>query len=252
MKFTLLTCTHDRQNTLPLCCDYIRRQTRKPDRWVVVDDGEVPVDPLALCEMAGIMPVYLRREKRAHHPQIAHTLPLNIHEALHTSALTAEDDIIVFWEDDDWYAPSYLAWIEETARVTAEQIPLIIGQSHAPYYRLVAREWMDCENIFHASLAATAISSLLLPVLDDVCYITHTPFVDLRLWQKVTPMRKVLRPHPYVVGIKQMPGGWQGTTMGWKGGENFLSDPHGEKLRKLVGEADAKRYMDIVEKAAHT
>jgi len=246
MKLTLLTCTHDRHDAILIAAEYIARQTRKPDKWVIVDDGTKPCDPAALEKIAGIKPVYFRRVTKPGQPVVDHTLPLNIHAALHEGLITKDDGWIIFWEDDDWYAASYLDWIQKIAEETKEQMPMLIGQSQARYYRLQAREFSVINNNSHASLCATVMSMLLYPVLDDVCYITHNPFVDLRLWAKVPWMRRVLRPHGLCVGIKQFPSGFQGTTMGWRGGPGFLKDYDGRKLIEWVGEADAARYEKII------
>lgn len=238
-KIALITCTGDRPVALTLCRKFLERSTVLPEQWIVVDDGQQPLSTQSV--LTGADCVYVRRLPQSDDPP--HTLPLNVLEALRH--LKDEIEWIVFWEDDDWYEPRYLACVLNMRRCVPDAV--IVGQSRAPYYRLVAREWQDMGNERHASLCATAIHVSLVPLLTDICAHTIDPFIDMRLWAHTRTAERTgaLLAHPFCVGIKQLPGR-PGRTYGWRGGDGFVSDPECRKLIQWVGREDAEEYMRIV------
>lgn len=239
MKINLLTCTQDRPEALAVCRRYVERSFCRPDQWLIVSDGKVPVEQK---DMAGVNIVCLQRERFPVEPD--HTLPLN----LAASIPLWEDhvgELLVFWEDDDWYAPEYLDQVKKA--FTDNPNLLLYGQSFAPYYRLAAKEWAIMPNDKHSSLCATAL--LITPdtrrMLEFAIADVNSPFVDIRMWRWINPALAELHNLKTVVGIKQMPG-IPGQTMGWKGGDMFHPDTSGLVLDSWVGAEDAAVYRRIV------
>lgn len=239
MKINLLTCTQDRPVAMGICRRYIERSVRKPDRWLIVDDGQAPTVQKDMAETA-IHSV--RRLHRKNEPP--HTLPLNLLESLplwhgHTG------ELLVFWEDDDWYSPAYLEQVEKA--FTDDPNLLLYGQKRAPYYRLAAHEWAIMPNEEHSSLCATAlrITPDTRTLVELAAADVQSPFVDIRLWRWISKGHALLHEKKTVVGIKQLPG-TPGQTMGWKGGDMFHPDTADLVLANWVGVEDAVAYRRIV------
>lgn len=220
-----------------LCVKYLSRQTVKPTQWIVVDDGEIPLHPDSFH--VGVEQVdYVRRQRLPTDP--SHTLLVNLLAALsvvHTGR-------IIFMEDDDWYAPTYL----ESMNQALDRGGDIVGQIHTVYYRIQRREWRNMCNQKHASLCATGLNASLFSLVRVGCEaLGQDPFIDLYLWNHSRDKEQILiDPLPRLhVGIKEMPGRL-GQTSGWKaGGPRYSSDEKFAQLRYLIGASDASAYERI-------
>lgn len=226
---TALTVTGDRESGIRLCARYMNRQTRQPDKWLVVDDGVTPVNPSVVSGADVIT-------RKPTGIDAAHTLPQNLLTALPL----VTTDFLVMMEDDDWYHPEYLARMEQWLTKTP-----LAGESPALYYRVGTRMWRNMPVKFwrpHASMACTGMAQRMYPALAAAC-IGGNPSVDLRLWRMMFAGRRCLHePKPRLcVGIKGMDGR-QGQTMGWSRDEQgYVRDPEMVYLRTLIGH-DAEAY----------
>lgn len=244
VKFACVTCTGDRPLPLSICHRYLRRSTILPDVWLIVDDGHMTSPAISsFDELPSVELKYIRRVRTENEPR--HTLPLNVAVAIQN--LPAFIEWVVFWEDDDWYSPSYLEWVMKTIEENPQAV--LIGQSYAHYYRVMSREYQILGNDKHASLCATAMHRSLLPRMQQLCAQSIDPFLDIHIWnESVTQGRDaVLEKHPHVVGIKEMPGR-SSTTYGWRGGPDFEKDSTGAVLRQWVGAEDAAVYLELSNK----
>lgn len=226
----VLTCTRDRPVPLALCRTYMARQTLKPDRWLIVDDGEVSTD---IPEAHMLFRTHIGAKP-------ASTLAFNILYAL--PYITT--DLLVFMEDDDWYRHTYLQnMVEELGSAD------IAGETPALYYRVQERMYTEMPSYGHASLGCTVLHRRLFPELAAACMdaiINNDVFIDLRLWQLAAknPRRRsvLIPPVPRLcVGIKGLPG-QPGITSGWApniGG--YTPDPDLTALRGLIGD-DCEAY----------
>lgn len=227
MNLSLITCTGSRPEAFLLCQHWMDRQTKRWHQWFVLDDEE----PKAQCLMG---------QEYIHCPQFKGRMSLlsKIHFILTSGRITG--DGVVFIEDDDWYAPGWLAFCgDELSRHD------MIGEGRAVYYNVRYRYWFQYQNMGHASLCATAIRTSQAHNLAAQCKISgnEDPFLDARMWPNLNCDKIVLDPHgkPLTVGIKGMPGR-RGYNVGHDGPDwRAQNDPSLSKLKSLIGQ-DVKFY----------
>ena len=229
MKIAALTCTGGRPQAFKLCEEYMSRQTRQPDAWVVVDD----CNPATACTLGQ----EVVRPTPRWRPGGPVTLARNLVEGI--AQVESWADGIVILEDDDHYDP---AWIE-TAERWLEQNALV-GETRTLYYNVATRRYHEHENLAHASLCATAFSAELFDPIIDTLGGYDGPWVDNLIWAKFAAHGHLYHSR-LVVGIKGLPGrpgAGQGHTLShnW-----FGIDLDGRYLEQLTGEADARRYLDM-------
>lgn len=233
MKLTVITATCDRPEAFAICERWMGRQTRQPDQWLVLDDSTSPV----ICTR-GQQHVYLPRFRGPD------SMVSKVRHALENNLITG--DAVVVFEDDDWYAPTYLAWCE-SALATLD----LVGEGRNLYYNVRNRWWFDHGNAGHASLCATSFRRSLFPLVLKVCQdalklpVKDRPFIDSQLWKMFRGRKRVFDPmvakRRLTIGIKAMPG-----TKGYGSGHDkdsgwAIRDPRLAKLHELIG-ADADAY----------
>ena len=238
---TLLTPTRDRSDAFGLCVKWMARQTFQGYvQWIVIDDGDVPVDAVksGLDQIKGRWTVdYLRRQTSS----VVCTLQDNLLEAIPK----IKSSKILVIEDDEFHAPKY---VETFSKLLDEGD--LVGEKEARYYNVTSRRWWCPNNQNHASLCRTGLRACLLPQLAQACEISKASkdvFVDLRLWglnpgvKLPQDSKKLLVPWSGLsVGIKGMPGrGGLGKSHKWAVFPN--RDPGMDKLREWIGD-DAKEY----------
>ncbi len=193
MRISIITPTGDRPECIALLSKWIANQTIKPSQWVIVDDGVVPLKPIKGAKI-------IRREKVK-----GVTLGANLDAALdHVTG-----DYILIMEDDDYYAPQYIA---RTIDMFDDDIDMV-GWHGSPYYNVALPGYRVMGDEKHASLSQTAFTRKMIPfVRSCIPGAIPAPFsIDMRMWQSdaIEPHRKVLRPcmgSKLFVGFKSMPG----------------------------------------------
>jgi hypothetical protein len=239
---TAITPTGDRPLAFRLCQEWMANQTRKPDQWVIVDDGKTPraydVDwfnahvPGSVC---------VRREPRADDPQ--HTLDQNMRAAL--PHITGDKVLII--EDDEYYAPGYVA--EMSRHLDTHEV---VGIMDSKYYHLPTGGYTTCGNTRHASLAETGFRKSFLPTFERIVNEGSKPrWIDDRLWAHVkaggVDHELFLDPHvPLYVGMKGLPGR-SGIGVGHKESIYHRKDDAARtKLRAWIP-GDFQVYLDVLE-----
>jgi predicted O-methyltransferase YrrM len=223
MKIVAVTTACNRPEAWKLSELFMSRQTRKPDEWIVIDDD----DPPTVCTM-GQRYIYdpsCRNGRRS-------SLIEKLRVVFRSGILNA--DAVVFWENDDWYHPT---WIEECEKALSAPSCMIFGEGRAIYYNVKDRWWYEHENMRHASLCSTAIRKELFPILSSLTE-DGNPFIDQRLWDNSRSSRRKLRDplghggKRLVVGIKAMPG-----RQGYGGGhgERDKASHDDPEMQKLIG-----------------
>ncbi len=233
-RISVITPTGDRPLAFGLLRRWMEAQARRPDQWIIVDDGQEPMRPGDWPDWA----TYLRREPQPDDPM--HTLSANLARAL--PWITGEK--IVVCEDDEYYAPGY---IEEMAR-RLDQAE-VVGVCENRYYHLPTGGYCTHSNRTHASLAQTAFrASSFAAEFADLLRAESEDFLDIRLWRRIEGTGRGLlftdHERPLYVGIKGLPGR-PGIGIGHDGTRYVTYDtPDRAELRRLIG-ADAEIYAAI-------
>lgn len=230
MKLSVITPTGDRPEAFRLCELWMSRQTRKPDEWIVIDDGWAPIE----AEFSIATQVIRPRELWSKENTQAKNLLIGL--------AAATGDVIAFIEDDDFYHPDYLLHLSHVIEVGAD----IVGETRSLYYHLPTRQYLRNENMEHASLCQTMISRRMAGCFADLLQYNHS-FYDCLLWQTANVRRNgwkgVLEAsRDLCVGIKGMPGR-KGIGSGHRPNAQYWhSDPELKTLIELLGE-DARHYL---------
>lgn len=231
---SVLTPTCDRPEAVALMERWMRRQTVQPDQWIVVDDGVVPED-LTLGQT---------HVRRAREPLCSPAQSFCRNLLAGFSLLRG--DVIVVWENDDWYGPTHLETV-----VGALQVQPIVGDPQQRYFNIATRQWRIFQNI-GASLCQTGFRKAFLGHFEAAvtgCLAKSHYGVDRAIWESFPKELWGLQPMNTVVGIKGLPGrpglggGHRPTGNGWARDERF------ETLRDWIGD-DVEAYRSIAEKCA--
>jgi glycosyltransferase involved in cell wall biosynthesis len=166
---SVITCTGDRPLAFSLCQKWIEQQTVKPNQWIIIDDGFIPMIKPDLPYV-----VYIRREPKP--SDIKPTMILNIKQAL--KLLTG--DKIIFMEDDEYYTSKYIE--EMSKRLDQYEI---VGIGRSKYYMIGSNSYHHHANMGHASLAQTAFTKAFMS--DFLNVLEGNSFIDIRLWNIVNP-----------------------------------------------------------------
>lgn len=229
MKVTLLTVTGDRPAAFALCERWMAQQTHKPSRWVVVDHGE-----------GRLVPTMGQDVRFTQSRDLAHNLRSHIHAAAQGA------DLILFVDDDAYYAPHYVETMVEQAIGDEEPLELV-GESNALHYNVGFRMWDAKGNTKYAPLGQSAMRPSLIPALLHACQNTSSP-IDTQLWKGTTHKRLFYTGRRVAIGIKGLPGDEHPDAAHItciKGG--YHCDLDLRKLQSLIGKDAAHyyRYFDL-------
>lgn len=188
---TLLIATGCRPEAWAISEKLLARQTYEgPARLVVVDDGPEP-QPVTL-QRAGWSVEVVR--PTPHWEPSQNTQARNLTAGLEW--IDANERVVV-WEDDDYYAPGYLAdvarWLEQDK---------LVGECRARYFNVATGRGKQMQNVRHASLCSTAMRGGALKAF-RAAVTRADKFIDMTLWRSF-PGRLYRTRH--VVGIKGLPG----------------------------------------------
>lgn len=231
-ELALITPTSDRHAAFALCERWMGRAINLYGRnvnWYVIDDGREPVQ----CNLGQI---HIRR------PPGKDRLASFIGNLMAGLEMACESRIL-FIEDDDWYAPNYLASYAERLEHSD-----IIGEARVKSYSPLQRRYWTWDNAAHASLCQTGIRQKIVPEFLAKLRNVGTPWTDVALWEMASRRgyRRSLEPHSMLcVGMKGLPG-----TRGFSEGHNRnrllgSEDPRGDILRSWIGQDDAAIYLEM-------
>lgn len=222
----LLTATGCRPEAFALCERWMAAQTYTGQvTWIIVDDG---VEPTPITRSPkGWTQVVIRPMPYWRPGQ--NTQARNLLKGL--AAVDPRFPVLII-EDDDHYAPDWLATVAQ-ALERAE----LVGECRARYYNIAQRKGRQLRNEGHASLCATAMRGAAIETFRRCC--ERSPkFIDLELWRR--HRSRHLFTGYRVVGIKGLPGRG-GIGMGHRDDFRGEFDPDGALLRQWVGD-DARFY----------
>jgi hypothetical protein len=229
---TVITPTGDRPLAFALCQRWMENQTMFPAQWLVIDDGKIPIG----VEQLSPLVEYIRREPQPNDPK--HTLVANLQKAF---PLIKGDKIIII-EDDEYYAPEYLAAM--TARLAYYEL---VGIKNSKYYHLPSGGYCTHSNAGHASFAQTAFKATFLPTFKRCLDIRSQQFLDIRMWRNAHRRGFLfIDEPPLYLGIKGLPGR-PGIGIGHDEKRYLEFDtPMRDRLKEWVP-GDYQTYLDILE-----
>lgn len=150
-------------------------------------------------------------------------------------------DVMLFWEDDDWYSPRYIenmvgAW-EQNGR------PDIFGLSGTIYYNIFTRKWAQFGHPGRASMMSTMMTARALEGL-KWCADDYS-FVDIHLWKTIKSRRDIDVAVPWCIGIKHGIGlcGGGGHVNNWPSFKNF--DPQFADLARFTDDPSVRFYTEL-------
>jgi hypothetical protein len=193
-KITVITPTGDRPECFALLRRWMAQQTRKPDQWIVVDDGMVPYEAIPEATI-------IRREPQENDP------PCTLGPNLEVACAHVIHDKVIIMEDDDWYGPEYIETLANLLNVRD-----LVGVWGTKYYDPEIPGYRELGRKDHAAMSQTGMRKSFLPqLLKSIPPDGHTPDVsiDLRLWWNNSLGRSLLTPGAgkrLHVSIKAMPG----------------------------------------------
>jgi len=243
--FTVITPTGDRPIAFALSRKWMACQTVKPKRWVIIDDGKIPMD---LGELRSYE-YYVRREPQPNDPK--HTLVVNVKESLPF----IEGDKVLFWEDDEYYAPAYLE--KMIKKLTSFSV---VGIGCAKYYHLITGGYIEHQNMEHASLAQTGFDISVLPMIKScVDKGMEKDWLDCNIWREVQRSKRSDDPissmifrdtdNPLFVGMKGLPGRF-GIGIGHKTDSYKNHDDADRSKLKEWMPHDYPAYLDLLKEIA--
>ena len=215
---SVLTPTGNRQQAFSLCERYMARQTFQDFEWTVVDDGE----RATVCTMDQKV---VRPEPRWRPGQ-----PSSQARNLIVGLDRCNSDYIAIVEDDDYYGPDHLARVMQELKTND-----LVGEHPALYYNIRHQAWREMGNKFHASMCQTAFRRIMIPIIQKVCQESEA-YIDIRLWQRVSPVNRNLYWARNVIGIKGMPGRDGVSHLHRSNGLGWTEDTGFAKLREWIGE----------------
>lgn len=227
----LLTPTGCRPDTFALCARWMARQTwTGAVRWIIVDDGEI-AQPLPEMppnwELVVIRPTPFWREGDR-------TQPRNFLAGLDAAR---QDAPVIVIEDDDWYAPDYLA-------VTAQRLKQYSMVAVGPQ-RWANVKLMTCGEYSGLQWPWSSQLAFRPEAIAHVRHITATrdSYIDRDTWNEWQGSKQLFR-DGRVVGIKGLPG--RGGYMSVHHRAEGRPDPGLQQLEQWIG-AEVAIYRDPVQ-----
>lgn len=229
---SIICCTGERPEAFALCEKYLARQSYKGRmHLIVVDDGNVSVK-------CNLNQEYVRSPRLWTPDYNSQRDLMNLGLA---RALTANTDLVLFAEDDDFLAINY---VEEMVKLL--EVAPIAGGGAAKYYHISAG-WKQWGNFKHASLASTGLRREYIPLMNQAVNSGELYF-DVFFWalaEKQKIPRLIFNDSNIHIGMKGLPGR-KGIGAGHTKKDYFF-DANYTKLKEWVGE-DAKPYIEMATK----
>ena len=222
---TVITPTCDRPIAFQRCNYYFNNQLKSfPVQWIVIDSGINKIKP------------------KNQNIYISIKCNQNKNKDIAKNYLSALDyisfNIVVFMEDDDWYANDYLKFVYDNFDDSD-----IVGCQRNKYYNVTENYYFKNGNFRHSSLCSTAISKkIALNEFKRHCEIAFKKshkFIDLKLWRSKVN-KKFIKSNNKVIGMKCLPG--KKGLAGHRIREKYLKDNDLKTLYSWLPKEDADWY----------
>ncbi len=150
-------------------------------------------------------------------------------------------DVVICWEDDDWYSDKYIATV--IAAWDKAGCPAIFGVGQSTYYHIVVKKHFSLQHTKRASMMATIVTPRVMKDKFDYA----DPYLDIALW--INNSGKTFIPkEPICLGIKHgfTDVGGGGHQKHWK--RYKLEDNNSAKLLNIVGQ-DVHFYRTMTDRS---
>lgn len=201
MGITIITPTGNRQYAFSLCEKYMSRQSYQKDiQWIVVDDGEIPTKTT-------LNQTYIR-------PKKLWQTGLNTQSS---NILLSLDHIrydkVLIIEDDDWYHPNYISFMNKMFDDNKKF--LIFGEGKSRYYYVNSQIYFYFQSSIMSNLYQTGFRSSCIDVFKTICRLIDNNlqndpestdiFIDQHLWKGFSNQyKKIFFNENLSVGMKEV------------------------------------------------
>jgi len=172
---TAVTPTGDRLHQFEICYELMMRQTIKPDRWFIIDDGVGKMGSVVSGKINNMEIIIIKREPNPDKM----TLKDNLLAVLDKINI---NDKMIFFEDDDFYPDTYLEVMSQLL-----DSYLVVGGLLRKYYNLKFKGYREFTNPVYGTLNSSAlnVNEKTLDSLREVCNNGDGTRIDLRFWSKI-------------------------------------------------------------------
>jgi len=239
---TAITPTGDRPHQFAICHELMMRQTVKPERWIIVDDGVIKVGDIVNKKRLNLETIIINRDPKPGKITIKDNL-------LAALDIIKTDDKIIFFEDDDFYPVTY---IEVMSKLLNNYT--VIGGLLRKYYNLDFQGYREFINPRYGNLNSVAfnVNEKTLKSLGRVCSNGNGYKVDIEFWQKIQSEGILFFLHSdvkaQVIGVKGWKVGRDGAVVEThkKYRRKFIYDPDFNALNRYFGDFSEK-YKSFIE-----
>jgi hypothetical protein len=149
-------------------------------------------------------------------------------------------DLVVFWEDDDWYSPKYLETIKNNWISSGK--PQIIGIGKTIYYHILTKKYLIVNHPHKSSACCTAVTKDIFNIKFPP---DNYPYLDKEIWGQVKSKTVINVNEFYHVGIKHGIGlvGGGGHPVDWPKYEN--EDTNSSFLHSIIDKESIKFYSSL-------
>lgn len=138
-------------------------------------------------------------------------------------------DVLAFWEDDDWYSPTYLATM--VSQWLLHGRPELFGTNYTHYYHLRLFAHFQMTHLQRSS----AMSTLIKPDLDFKWCKDTERYTDTHLWMVSALEKKLFAPEKVIcIGMKHGSG---------KSAGNY----HDNRLDRYINNDDDRSFLKQVD-----
>lgn len=232
MSFSVITPTRDRHCTFELCVRWMERSTIRPE-WIVVDDGDEPVEPPSWATHVRLDP-----------SSTPHTNARNVRVGMEA----ASGEKVMYVEDDDWFPANYLEWMEDGDEDVAACSGIkVYHVGQRKYVEKPVKGWGPVEapgGLSSFRLRGDAAKKAMVDATNvAIAHGLHTldnVFWEVALGRGLNCQRR-FRPDAMVF-LKGFPGKWR-LSKKHRSMHGFDDDKKRSVLRSWVGDEDADTIL---------
>ena len=149
-------------------------------------------------------------------------------------------NLMFFWEDDDWYDPTYVQWMYDSW--VSSNRPMLFGIGETYYYHIGIDK---CHHMDHPGRASAFCTAVTPDIARFMWPRDDEPFLDLKLWRAFRGTSVKFKNKVVAVGIKHGIGLTGGG--GHEKNFRFYNGPDSSKwFTETVDENSRQFYKNII------